>query len=387
MSTMLRYKICRAITMKLLLMKKILVLSLFSLIVTVACEFSSRSVEEVAPPSSEEKPAVEVNNQKNIESLKNLKAGVFFPAPKNQIIKNVRPTIIGKLNQNAESLFLENSFQKEESVISGEKYYFLKFNIGKIKNARFFLDGQEFRDIFAIPQFPDVICGEAPYNEQQGYYEEWVDYETQEECFSKSLNKIPPAVFFYRPPSDLSVGKHVLKVIPNNQEPIEMIFTIDPLKPDVPVHIDFEHEYHDDNCHRGYYYSESFLHIPIPEASPDNVFWSLYFPRSKSEMSQPRGGNQVYISFEKNRYELFFPSAGSFFAIEPPEQNPLSNYQPSNSLFLPLERLVYADGQNAMPLDITSKDYFRLVPFDQLGRIIKEGIFEQKTTSTSWCDG
>lgn len=330
--------------------------------------------------------------------------GLFYPYSDGIAINNSRPTIVGKIGQSGQS-YLTTKFGIEKSPVSGENEYFLRFNPGRVKNLEVKIDNSTIQNVYGIPQYPTVLCkrinlnpdGTSSYDPQTGKKSPADDIFTSEnECFSQKSSDIPPIIFFAKPSSQISPGKHTLTISNSGKVIGSMIFTIDnkfklPTQTIAKVNQSDNFSSFDtaDNCVEGYYYDSNSLKIPFPTLNNGNLFFGVSFPQTKEEYGSIKR-RKIQIGFDGNRFDLFFPQSSIFYDGKSFKNNTLI---PEKALFLPKDHLFFTDGKKANPQQLSPDgglnggEYFEIYPIDISGFEYRGYSIPWQTSVSSGCDG
>jgi hypothetical protein len=307
--------------------------------------------------------------------------GIFYPSSESLVINNSRPTIVGKISQANRELLL-TKFGKEVSPINGETMNFIRYLPGRVRNASLLIDNKTALPMFGFAAQPTIAC----FDEKQQ------EIMTKEECLKQQDFRVPDLIFFAQPAFNLAEGKHTVAVKIGNEALEEMSFEINknvilPVQA-VPKVIP-QKPYYDllgaaDNCTRGYHFDRHFLAVPLVIVDNPNLFYGYIFPQSQKERNKV-GNKEVFIQFEGKKFPIFFPDKSRV----PKDKKEKYYYD----IFLPLNNLVFADGQLAQPSGIANStsvaddDYFEIFPIDAVGRKYEGYHIPFSTTSWSWCDG
>lgn len=335
--------------------------------------------------------------------------GIFYPYSDGITINNSKPTIIGRVSQSSHS-YLSTKFGIEKSPVSQEDEYFLRFIPGKTINLEVKIDNSVIQDVYGIAQYPTVFCkginlnpdGTSSYDPQAGNKFPPDDIFTSEiECFAQKNSDIPPLIFFTKPTSQLSPGKHTLSISSQGKAIGSMSFNIDnnfklPIQNVAKKTQSDYFSFFDivDYCAEGYYYDSNFLKIPLPVHNNRNLFYGISFPQTKEEYGSIKR-RQVQIGFKGNRFTLFFPESivfydGKSFIYDGNINNTLV---PEKALFLPKDHLFFTDGKRANPQQISvdgglnGGEYFEIYPIDQGGYEYRDFSLPWQTSGSSGCDG
>jgi len=329
--------------------------------------------------------------------------GLFYPYSDGITINNSRPTIVGKIGQSKQS-YLTTKFGIEKSPVSGESEYFLRFNPGRAKNLEVKIDDSTIQNVYGIPQYPTVLCkrinlnpdGTSSYDPQTGKKSPADDIFTSEnECFSQKSSDIPPIIFFAKPSSQISPGKHTLTISNNGKVIGSMIFTIDnkfklPTQTIAKVNQSDNSSFDTaDNCTEGYYYDSNSLKIPLPTLNNRNLFFGVSFPQAKEEYGSIKR-RKIQIGFGGNHFDLFFPQSSIFYDGKSFRNNALIS---EKALFLPKDHLFFTDGKKANPQQLSPDnglnigEYFEIYPIDIGGFEYRGYSIPWQTSGSSGCDG
>jgi len=339
--------------------------------------------------------------------------GIFYPFSDGVTINNSLPTIIGKISQE-DNLYLETVFRIEESPIYAEDDYHVRFIPGEIFGFKVKIDGIEIDKVFGTPQYPTIICkninsypgGVSYYDSKTGIKTPPDDFfNSEEECLANKKSEIPPLLFFTKVTSPLSEGKHVL-TLEGKSNFKTMSFNIDSryhLSSQSIFIFDKNSEsyyysdydlLHGDNCGEGYYYDSNYLKVPIPLFDNPNLYYGISFPLSKEETGNI-SKRRVQISFENERFDLFFPQASIYYEGKS-FMDTSDMLNPLHELFLPKDHLVFTDGSKAAYIDAYSiipldgsyaKGYFEVYPVDITGGYYGNSVIPRIVSGSSGCDG
>jgi len=317
--------------------------------------------------SSTPKPTPKISSIKQFP-VSGKSPGLYYPTKLPPTINNSTPTIIGKMSQ-YQGFYLDSKYGIETSPVSLQDANFIRIFPGKIdpELLRVSIDSGPPLVVYGFSQYPTFYCGELPF----------------EECLEQNRMFMPYLIFITKAKSPISPGKHVLNI--NGKYGIaSMTFNVD-LDYRLPVQdiyrVDANHSYYSfdsmlvnsDTCAPGYYYDNNYLKMPLPEFKNDNLLYTLYFPKSATELG--KSSHQVKIKFGNETFDLFFPSAKIFY---------LENTQePEYNLFLPKDYLVFPDGTQANYV----KNLLEVFPVDVSGGLYPNSSFLWQMSSSSWCDG
>lgn len=343
------------------------------------------------------------NNNEETEAAR-ISYGLFYPYSDGVTINNSRPTIVGKISQSGQ-IYLSTKFGIEKSPVSQENEYFLRFNPGRTKNLEVKIDNSIIQDVYGIPQYPTVLCkrinlnpdGTSSYDPQTGKKSPADDVFTSEnECFSQKSSDIPPIIFFAKPSSQISPGKHTLTISNNGKVIGSMIFTIDnkfklPTQTIAKVNQSDIFSSFDtaDNCSEGYYYDNNSLKIPLPTLNNRNLFFGVSFPQTKEEYGSIKR-RKIQIGFDGDYFDLFFPQSSVFYEGKSFKDNTLI---PEKEMFLPKDHLFFTDGKKANPQQLSPDnglnvgEYFEIYPIDISGFEYRGYSIPWQTSGSSGCDG
>lgn len=307
----------------------------------------------------------------------------------NTHVDDFRPTITGKI-VTYDLLPLDIEFVQAYSPYgsSGETQH-VNLIPGKLKNVTFYLDNNKITDVYGLAQFSYIRC----------------DEKTPEMCFTKYKTEFPPLLFFYKPASNLSAGKHTFTVDFGTYKK-DIVFTIDseiaaqtkdtvcsPLgSEDLYFHTNknsFHGVYH--VCPGGYYRAGSPEYVPIPSYRNDNLYHTLSFPRSAESAGRYSTSTIVYIKIDGRLFDLKLPSSEHFYSSKESKNSASptdSRYIPyENGLYLPHDILYFANGTPAVMYSDYSQHILDLVPIDSSGHIHGDKIITHQGGNSSGCDG
>lgn len=322
---------------------------------------------------------------KESTTTNSLSPGLFYPFTHQSKTNNSSPTIIGRIQQTPESIFLSTKLTPEVEDYGGFRGPILRFVPGRVKDLEVLIDGHGVKDVFGFAQYPGIVCSNN---------EGTINFTTVEDCLHTMSEEIPPLVFVFKPTRLLSTGEHTLTLRSNGQTIDTQSFSVDP-KLSVPLQAVPERAtglasaFSSDNCSSGYYHDVGFLHIPLVAAENDNLYYGVSFPQGVRE--QKTELRRVQLGFENFRYDLFFPTELVFFADKP-------NPYPHHNLFIPENNLYFANGSKAIKVtdktkgtDITlpylTQSYFEIYPIDISGRGYFKNALPWTESGSSSCDG